>query len=76
MRAAARSAAVDDEGGTAMTLIWFVIWLFANVIGDTESLIFAPVNWWAGALLLAIALDLSRQHAPRVVRGVRRHVAD
>ena len=25
---------------------------------------FDPVNWWTGLLLLAIALDLSRQHAP------------
>lgn len=46
-----------------MTLIWFVVWLIANVVGDQESLTFDPVNWWAGTLMLAIALDLSRQHA-------------
>jgi hypothetical protein len=34
------------------------------VVGDGESLTFDPVNWWAGLLLLAIALDLSRQHVP------------
>jgi hypothetical protein len=48
-----------------VTLIWFVVWLVADLIGDEEPLTFAPVNWWAGALILCIALDLSRQHAPR-----------
>ena len=47
-----------------MTLIWFVVWLISNLIGDKESLTFDPVNWWAGILLLTVALDLSRQHAP------------
>jgi len=48
-----------------LTLIWFVVWLIWNVVGDNESLTFDPVNWWAGLLILAIALDLSRQHAPQ-----------
>lgn len=47
-----------------MTLIWFVIWLIANTIGDAEPLTFDPVNGWAGALILVVALDLGRQHAP------------
>ena len=47
-----------------MTLIWFVIWLVANTIGDAEALTFDPVNFWAGSLLFALALDLGRQHAP------------
>jgi hypothetical protein len=47
-----------------MTLIWFVVWLIANVVGDSEPLLFDPVNWWAGTLMLAVALDLARQHAP------------
>jgi hypothetical protein len=47
-----------------MTLVWFVIWLAANTIGDHEPLLFDPVNWWAGTLLLVVALDLARQHAP------------
>ncbi len=47
-----------------MTLIWFVIWLIANTIGDSEPLTFDPVNVWAGSLILAVALDLGRQHAP------------
>ena len=46
-----------------MTLIWFVVWLIANNIGDHEPLAFDPVNWWTGALLLAVALDLSAHHA-------------
>lgn len=47
-----------------MTLIWFVIWLIWNITGDKEPLEFSPVNWWAGTLILAVALDLGRQHAP------------
>ncbi len=49
-----------------MTLLWFGVWLICTLIGDDEVLTFAPVNWWAGALLLAIGLDLSRQHAPQL----------
>jgi hypothetical protein len=47
-----------------VTLVWFAVWLVANLIGDEEPLVFDPVNGWAGALLLAVALDLARQHAP------------
>ena len=47
-----------------MTLIWFVVWLVANNIGDHEPLAFDPVNWWTGSLILVAALDLGRQHAP------------
>ena len=46
-----------------MTLVWFVIWLIANVVGDSEPLRFDPVNAWAGTLILAVALDLGGQHA-------------
>jgi len=46
-----------------MTLLWFVIWFVSDRIGDREALSFGPVNLWAGTLLLAIALDLARQHA-------------
>jgi hypothetical protein len=45
-----------------MTLIWFIVWLIANNIGDDEPLLFDPVNWWTGTLILVIGLDLSRQH--------------
>jgi hypothetical protein len=45
-----------------MALLWFAIWFIANLIGDKEQLVFAPVNGWAGTLLLAAALDLSKTH--------------
>jgi hypothetical protein len=48
-----------------VTLIWFVIWLIADVLGNPAPLVFDPVNWWVGTLLLAIALDLGSQHARR-----------
>ena len=51
-----------------MTVVWFVVWVIATAIGDAEHLTFAPVNAWAGALLLAVALDLGRQHAPEHAR--------
>jgi hypothetical protein len=47
-----------------MTLLWFAIWFVTNLIGDSESLVLDPVNGWAGTLILAIALDLGRQHVP------------
>jgi hypothetical protein len=53
------------EGGTDVTLVWFVVWLIADRIGDRERLLFDPVNWWAGSLLLVVALDLSRHHVPK-----------
>jgi hypothetical protein len=43
-----------------MTLIWFVVWLVAELIGDKEPLRFDPVNVWTATLILAIALDLGR----------------
>lgn len=61
----------ETKGGTSVTLIWFVVWFIWNLVGDTESLTFDPVNWWAGLLLLAIALDLSRQHAPQLAKPSR-----
>jgi len=45
-----------------MTLVWFVVWFVSNLIGDKEVLTFNPVNWWAGFLLLAIALDLNKSY--------------
>jgi hypothetical protein len=43
-----------------MTLLWFVIWLISDLIGDNEVLTLDPVNGWAATLILAAALDLSR----------------
>ena len=54
-----------------MTLVWFVVWLIANLIGDNESLTFDPVNFWAGALIFCIAIDLTRQHVEPVARSPR-----
>lgn len=54
-----------------MTVVWFVIWLVSTLVGDDEVLTFDPVNWWAGTLLLAIALDLSRLHAPQLGKTPR-----
>ena len=57
-----------------MTLLWFVIWFISDRIGDREPLLFDPVNWWAGTLILVAALDLARQHAPgRATPAPRRH---
>lgn len=45
-----------------MTLLWFIIWFFANDIGSPEPIViggFGPVNGWAGTLLFAISIDLS-----------------
>ena len=55
-----------------MTLIWFVIWLICTVVGDDEVLTFDPVNLWAGTLLLAVALDLGRLHAPQLGKASHR----
>ena len=46
---------IDDPIGRATQ------WAFEHLV---EPLTFDPVNWWAGILLLTVALDLSRQHAP------------
>lgn len=55
-----------------MTLVWLVVWFVFDRIGDREPLLADPVNWWLGLLLVAIALDLGRQHAPEMSRGDRK----
>jgi hypothetical protein len=47
-----------------MTIVWFVIWLIANNVGDHEPLTADPVNAWTATLILAAALDLGRSHLP------------
>lgn len=42
-----------------MTLLWFVVWIILNAIGDKEPLLTDPVNVWTWTLILAVALDLS-----------------
>ena len=43
-----------------MTIVWFVVWLICNTIGDHEVLRLDPPNIWTATLILAIALDLNR----------------
>ena len=69
-RGAASFVQSETDWRDGMTLVWFVVWLIWNLVGDEEPIVFNPVNVWAGALLLAIALDLARQHA-QVPRGDR-----
>jgi hypothetical protein len=53
-----------------MTVVWFVVWLIANAVGQHAALTFDPVNVWAATLILALALDINRpQIAPRRARG-------
>ena len=46
-----------------MTIVWFAIWLIANIVGGHEPLTADPVNAWAATLILAIGLDLGSRHA-------------
>jgi hypothetical protein len=46
-----------------MTIVWFAVWLIANVTGEHAPLTFDPVNVWTGTLVLALAIDVNR---PRV----------
>jgi hypothetical protein len=45
-----------------VTLLWFLVWVISNAIGDYEPLLTDPVNVWTWTLILAVALDLGRQH--------------
>jgi hypothetical protein len=47
-----------------VTLIWFVVWLIANNVGN-------PVNAWTATLILAIALDLARGQPALGSRGAK-----
>ena len=51
-----------------MTGRWLLIWLIADLIGDRGPLLVDPLNWWTATLILAVALDLGRQHAPELVK--------
>ena len=64
------------ENSLAMTLLWFFVWLIANLIGDEEGLTFDPVNFWAGWLLLALALDLAGAHATEDAYGMSKRSRD
>jgi hypothetical protein len=43
-----------------MTVVWFIVWLLADLIGERAPLRFDPMNVWAATLILAIALDVNR----------------
>jgi hypothetical protein len=43
-----------------MTVLWFLIWLVANLVGGDEPLRGDPVNGWTATLIAAVALDLAR----------------
>jgi hypothetical protein len=43
-----------------MTVIWFIVWLLADLFGEPAPLRFDPMNVWAATLILAIALDVNR----------------
>jgi hypothetical protein len=63
LRVGADLGAPRRSKARAMTLIWFIVWLVANKVGDQEPLLANPVNWWAGTLIGAVALDLASHHA-------------
>jgi hypothetical protein len=51
---------------TSVSIIWFIVWLIADHIGDHAPLLFNPPNVWATTLLLVVALDINRpQILPR-----------
>lgn len=52
-----------------MTVVWFIVWLVCDLVGDREGLTFDPVNLWAGFLLAAVALDLAAAARPRTDKG-------
>ena len=48
-----------------MTLLWFVIWLISNVVGDTSRSTFDPREL-VDQTLIRDRPRLSRQHAPQL----------
>jgi hypothetical protein len=43
-----------------VSVLWFVIWLIADLTGHKQPLKLDPVSWWTATLILAVALDLNR----------------
>lgn len=56
-----------------MTLLWFVVWIISDHIGDREPLLFDPVNVWVWTLILAVALDLGAHHAAGGAKAREHH---
>jgi hypothetical protein len=55
-----------------VTLLWFIVWVISNAIGDYEALLTDPVNVWTWTLILAVGLDLGRQHTDFGKKGCGR----
>lgn len=55
-----------------MTFVWFFVWLICNLVGENEPLTFDPVNFWTGALIFSIAVDLSAANARIATLGQKR----
>lgn len=51
-----------------MTFLWFLIWFVWDQVGDREPLLANPVNFWLGALIFAVAVDLAGAHATEARR--------
>jgi hypothetical protein len=47
-----------------MTILWFLIWLVASLIGSSEPLALDPVNGWTATLIASAAIDLNRPPFP------------
>jgi hypothetical protein len=63
------AAAMRDDPRThdrrcVMTILWFLIWLVASLVGSSEPLALDPVNGWTATLIAAAALDLNRPPFP------------
>ncbi len=52
-----------------MTFVWFIVWLVWDLIGDEEPLLLDPVNFWTGALIFAVAVDLGGAQARAYTKG-------
>jgi hypothetical protein len=59
----------SDKEDAPVTMLWFFVWLIWNLVGDEEPLLFDPVNFWTGALIFCIAVDLARQHAEGAMKS-------
>lgn len=57
-------ATAIESKEAAVTLVWFIVWIIADRTGSRAPLLTDPVNAWTWTLILAVALDLARQHAP------------
>jgi hypothetical protein len=51
-----------------VTVLWCVVWLVADLVGDREALTLDPVNGWTATWLAAVALDLGAAHARPTAR--------